>query len=456
MCIRGRLLFVFLCVALIRLAPSGGDSESAASVKPPERNRKTISQQVGPGKIVPHPERETAASPVNFDARHKIKKKAKGPGNMLAKPMEVCIDPDAIPKSWSKAPSGLGRLRTEGRAEWVRRGGGVGSEEAVEAALAWLGKHQYRDGFWSFDHTKDACKGRCPDPGSAKTRTGATGLALLTFLGRGETPEKGKHKNRVKSGLDYLAKHQQKNGDCFEPGGDQHEHMYAHGICAAALCEAYAMTKDEELQKTAQKAIDFIAFAQDPKSGGWRYAPKSDSDTSAVGWQLMAMKSGGMANLKIDPQVPQKAIKFLDSVTADGAHYGYKNPDDRPKDGSTTAIALLCRMYSGWKKNNPGLVQGIQTLANKGPTSNDMYYNYYGTLVQRMYAGDTGKHWPRWNALMKGHLMKTQVKGKPNNHKHGSWMFQGALGDAQGGRLYNTAMAAMTLMVYYRYPLIYD
>ena len=40
-------------------------------------------------------------------------------------------------------------------------------------------------------------------------------------------------------------------------------------------------------------------------------------------------------------------------------------------------------------------------------------------------------------------------------HARGSWHFNGDHGAASGGRLYSTALAAMTLEVYYRYMPIY-
>ncbi len=43
--------------------------------------------------------------------------------------------------------------------------------------------------------------------------------------------------------------------------------------------------------------------AQDPIGGGWRYEPHQPGDTSVTGWQLMALKSGQMAYLTVDPAV---------------------------------------------------------------------------------------------------------------------------------------------------------
>ena len=76
-------------------------------------------------------------------------------------------------------------------------------------------------------------------------------------------------------------------GALNEPGGN----MYAHGLASIALCEAYGMTHDKDLRAPAQAALDFIAFAQDPKGGGWRYKPHQSGDTSVFGWQLAASEA---------------------------------------------------------------------------------------------------------------------------------------------------------------------
>ena len=138
------------------------------------------------------------------------------------------------------------------------------------------------------------------------------------------------------------------------------------------------MTEDRSLMGPAQLAINHIVYAQDPVGGGWRYAPRTPGDTSVVGWQLMALKSGHMAYLVVPPQTVAGASKFLDFVQADsGARYGYTNPGG---GAATTAVGLLCRMYLGWKKDHAALERGVDHLAKLGPMTGanaNMYFNYY-------------------------------------------------------------------------------
>lgn len=333
----------------------------------------------------------------------------------------------------------------------VQRGGTGESEAAVARALEWLAAHQYRDGSWSFDHTQGDCLGRCNNPGRLGNRAnlGATGLGLLPFLGAGNTHREGKYKEVVQNGLYFLMNnmhaHENVPGALNDPVPAG---MYSHGICAIALCEAYGMTDDKGLEAPAQASLDFIAYAQDPVGGGWRYLPRQPGDTSVVGWQLMALKSGQLSYLRIDPRTVAGASHFLDTVQTDsGAGYGYQTPT---AGTGTTAIGLLCRMFMGWKRDNVALMRGVQSLGDRGPSNTDMYYNYYATQVMSHYGGDP---WEKWNPRMRDFLIKEQAAG---GHEKGSWHFAGAHGSEEGGRHYSTALATMILEVYYRHMPIYQ
>jgi hypothetical protein len=325
-------------------------------------------------------------------------------------------------------------------------GGSEGSEKAVVMALKWLAAHQERDGGWNFDHTRGTCKGQCSHPGMVPpSRNGATAMALLPFLGAGQTHKEGEHKDTVQRGLSFLVQSMKVNngmGDLSDAGG----RLYSHGMASIALCEAYAMTSDPELLQPAQFALNFIAYAQDPVGGGWRYEPKQAGDTSVLGWQLMACKSGHMAYLKVPRRTILGANKFLDFVQdQNGATYGYTVPGGGP---ATTAVGLLCRMYLGWKHDEPGLQAGVEFLHTTGPSEN-MYYNYYATQVLKHYGGP---HWDEWNKKLRDDLISKQdTKG----HENGSWYFGRDPWADRGGRLYCTSMATMILEVYYRHLPIY-
>ena len=339
--------------------------------------------------------------------------------------------------------------RRQAVARAMMRGSDGPTQAAVDRALKWFINHQMPDGGWSFDLANcPNCKGKCSHGTTLADRCAATALALLPFYGRGYTHKDGPYKSQLEAGIAFLAALSVKGeGQCYakEKGGGS---LYSQGLAGICLSEAYAMTQDNRLQGPAQMALYFIEQAQDPVGGGWRYQPRQPGDTSAVGWQLMALKSGNMAYLTVNAGTIKKAIAFLDSVEDDsGAYYGYMAPG---KGYGTTAVGLLSRMYLGWKKDHPALQRGVEYLAKKG-LGTDMYFNYYATQIMHHMEGDV---WEKWNKDMKALLLPKQAT---EGHEAGSWFkgLDGGHGAHKAGRLYVTSLATMMLEVYYRHMPIY-
>lgn len=350
-----------------------------------------------------------------------------------------------------KTAGGLGgRTDTKMRQQLIQTGGGSSqSEAAVESGLKWMIQHQMPDGGWSFNlNACPSCNGQCThgvDKGVGADRCGATSMALLPFLGRGYTHKEGPYKKQIEAGIGFLAAMTVKGqGKAYAAGGN----MYSQGLAGIVLSESYAMTQDRRLQMPAQAALNYIMAAQDPAGGGWRYSPKQAGDTSAVGWQLMALKSGHMGFLQVSPLTIKKAVEFLNAVQQDdGATYGYTDPGN---GAGTSAVGLLCRMYLGWKKDHPALQRGVDRLAKMGPNK-DLYFDYYATQILHHVEGD---RWVSWNTRMRDMLVNAQAK---KGHEAGSWYdgVDGGHGAHAAGRLYCTSLATMILEVYYRHLPIY-
>ncbi len=334
-------------------------------------------------------------------------------------------------------------------------GGNSASEAAVTEALKWISLHQMPNGGWTFQHNivcKNACDHGCDEKRSTAFNA-ATAMALLPFLGAGQTHMSGDFQKAVRRGLLFLVKNGRSGRemglpvlDLTEPGGS---FMYSHGLATIALSEAYAMTEDPALAGPTQAALNFIVAAQ-CKDGGWRYKPREarGGDTSVVGWQLMALKSGYMGHLIIPPQTIQGSTRYLDKVQSKGgAWYGYDKPTTKPRL-AMTAVGLLCRMYTGWDKNNKALQDGVELLVKSGPSKSDMYYNYYAAQVLRQ---NGGPGWEKFNQELRDYLVETQAQ---SGGAKGSWFINSAhVGPA--GRLCVTSFATMILEVYYRHMPLY-
>lgn len=369
--------------------------------------------------------------------------------------MTESVLPSAMLSStMSTMKSSLNSRSVAAKSEMLEQfGGNASSEKSVAMALKWIAGHQASNGSWSFAHSQ-FCRGQCKEDGSKfKAVNGATAMALLPFLGAGQTHLQGQYKTTIKNGLAFLITNMKVTPGEF-PTGSWNEadgSMYSHGLAAITICEAYAMTRDPDLLQPAQLAINYLVYAQDERGGGWRYGPKQPGDTSVVGWCLMALKSGSMGNLAIPPSTFRGASGFLDFVsTNNGAYYGYDKPTANIEARQATiAVGLLCRMYLGWSKDHEGLKAGIQYLDKRGPSINDLYYSYYATQVMRHHGGP---EWEKWNARMRDQLINIQVN---EGHAAGSWFTSGGHGK-DGGRLYATSLATMILEVYYRHMPLYS
>jgi hypothetical protein len=361
--------------------------------------------------------------------------------------------------------------RRGGRANLVAKGGGRGTQSAVDMGLKWLKNHQDpRTGKWDSDDFQAQCKtNTCSGRGEPWCDAGQTGLALLAFLGAGYThTTESKYKQTVKSGLRYLQDIQDGEG-CF--GSRTGHFTYNHCIAALAMAEAYGMTKSLVLKDTAQRGIDFLIKAQNPGLG-WRYSVQSgDNDTSVTGWAVMALKSAKVAELSVPSGSFEGAKNWLDSVT-DEQYYrtGYLQKGDsgarlQSQVGrftsveSCTAISIMSRIFMGADRSDP-LLRGQGDLLsqnlprwspNGGPGGEsriDFYYWYYGTLAMFQLGGD---YWKAWNESMKDAIVRNQNK---DGDERGSWDPKGAWGRA-GGRVYATSVNVLSLEIYYRYERVF-
>ena len=378
--------------------------------------------------------------------------------DLQAKPEELQASPN-LSRVLSALETPSSERMFEGRDPRVRaqvvnsEGGTTFTEAAVARGLRWIAKHQHDNGSWSLHnfHTAKDCNGQCNGQGH-DADTAATALAILPMLGAGQTHLQGRYTKEVAGGLKYLMTRQGPDGDLRGTGVGR---MYAHGQATIVLCEAFALSGDEQLRDAAQKAVNFIVKAQHSE-GGWRYSPGEAGDTSVVGWQLMALRSAKMALLEVPDEVFERAGQFLNRVQADpiGGIYSYQ-PGGGPT-ATMTAEALLCRQYLGWPQDHAGMRAGSRFLVRNWLPRADqpnIYYWYYATQVMHHLGG---RRWETWNEAMRNTLVTMQETA---GHMTGSWSpVGGAIGNADtqaGGRLYMTSLATCTLEVYYRHLPIY-
>jgi len=362
------------------------------------------------------------------------------------------------------------RLDADRSARAERGGASAASEQAVERALDWLARHQDADGRWDGGTARyadgevvegdDDFTAHCP-PGEVcfgecaywEADTGLTGLALLTYLGAGYTHKEGKYAATITKGLNFLMSQQKPDGDLR--GVSTTVGMYCHAMATLALCEAYALSLDDRLLNRAERAVGFLARSRAEDGQAWRYAPRAPiGDTSILGWVVMALKSAREVGIPIANQesLEKGSIEWLDRVSA-GRYKGLARyqPWDEPTP-TMTAEAWVCRQFLGIGGPGPSSSEAAAHLleheSDRGETN--VYYWYYATLAMYQHGGQP---WRRWNDRLRDRLVNLQRK---SGHQTGSWDPDDSVYGARGGRIYCTALAALSLEVYYRYLRLYD
>ncbi len=371
-----------------------------------------------------------------------------------------------------------------GRAAALRRfGGGVETETAVEAGLAWLAAHQRADGAWDRLHFDDQCPKLdvCRETAVSWPGTdadpGVTGLVLLAFLGAGNTPVEGEYRQTVTGALRFLLSRQDARGSFGPPDRMQ---LYNTAIATLALAEAAAMTESAPLRSAVQRSVANLAHAQQ-RCGGWDYTVdvRTDRcDMSVSGWVVMALKAASAAGASIPPETVAGIVDLtLAHTTRDGTVYyankGTGTVEDRAAGTMTlrfgpamTAVGMVVREMLGARPDAPVMrmqadlllsdLPDVRRLRGGDPSElHSEYYWYYGTLAM---FNQGGQAWSRWNAAIRDALLSTQDRSLSGlgerRHSYGSWPAfgrgWGKWGRA-GGRVYSTALAVLCLEVYYRY-----
>ncbi|MSR61670.1 MAG: hypothetical protein EXS08_04375 [Planctomycetes bacterium] len=400
------------------------------------------------------------------------------------------------------------------------KGATVGTEEAVLEGLRWLIRHQNADGSWGVETVTSHCSPpnkpciavKDGQELSPNYNTGLTGLALLTFLGQGisvgskieivDTAMGKRHQagEVVKKGVKWLVDQQSKEQGYFS-NPDFSAAMYNEALATMALCEAYGISRNRELKRPAQKAVDWLCAAQklspDGARWGWRYFSKkflddtlakgtidqlaynelaAEVDISVTTWVVMALKSALLVGLDVPSDVLPGAVAYGEYVTGKEGLVGYRNPYQAgepitgPGDNyayhtaTMSALGMLVRTFVRHDLDDPFLELASKQIVKDLPTvskdklSIDYYYWYYATLALNQFDGPdsprkgSGRYWEPWNKDLVSAILGLQDSSKGRDAcARGGWLDNDRWGSHTGYALYSTAINVLTLEVYYRY-----
>jgi hypothetical protein len=357
----------------------------------------------------------------------------------------------------SLPPSMRSRCSPQERLKKLAESGGTPEcERAVSNSLEWLKSKQNPDGSW-------------PGPNKA----GMTGLALLCYLGRCETPDSPFYGDTVLKGINYLIELSNKNpygyiGEEIKSGGS----TYAHGIATYALGEMYTLARlgNKELpgmKDAFVKGVKLIIENQNQR-GSWTYGgieagkpygynkDSKGEDLSVAGWQFQALKAAKNSSLKIDG-LHAALDKMVDYVlakqTKDGG-FGNANRDQHYNQWSLTGVGTLALQTAAkgkTKATNEGL-KFLRRFLEAEPLDwnkncNPYCWYYYTQTFFQAGADD----WKFYNQQLLPQLLSAQNPDGSFKKGRANW----PSGDTPDP-VYRQTMCTLMLEVYYRYLKVAD
>jgi len=290
-----------------------------------------------------------------------------------------------------------------------------------------------------------------------------TGLCILSYSVYGQTHKVGRFTKSVKSGLEYLI-------GSIDSEGSFSRSTFTHAVCAWSLAEFYAVTRDVEYKKPAEKAIRNLVSRQLPDGGFPEKTGDNTSDFRSTCYSVLALKIAKIRKLETPEGIFEKILAYIDGsvelpdpsrmkispITRDEKEIdasGEVKDSDRIElsDEELTRIAMTvqCGVRCGRKVSHPRIKKAGRILRRNTPYwegRRDAEYLYWGTYAQFQIGGEL---WRNWNRCMKKTLLKTQRAGR--FYLDGSWDPVMGLFSEKYGRMYTTVMNVLTLNIYYIY-----
>lgn len=315
------------------------------------------------------------------------------------------------------------------------------TDRAVLAALNWLQREQQADGSWK---------------GSKEIATPMlTSLALLVYLGHGETPAAAVYGPGVRKALDWLLADQEENG-WFKGRDDRN---YTHPIAALALAEAYGLTLDPDIKAAAEKAVVLIVKGQHP-SGGFSYNldKAMRDDTSYMCWCAQALAVARMVKLEVPglDRAIEKAVFAMRQNADPAGGFGESSPGRT----SVSGAGVVGLQFLGTPRA-PEVQKTLQLLATNtfSAASEEAlpfpgasrFYASWNLTQARFQAGD--ESFRAWNKSLARELTGSQTHQRGLLTKWvdlGRWERRGA-SDPKEVVIQDTCFATLMLEVYYRY-----
>ena len=358
----------------------------------------------------------------------------------------------------SLPPSMRSRCSPAERLQKLRESGGTPqTEAAVSRSLEWLRTKQNEDGSWGKQYP-----------------AAMTGLALLCYLGRCETPDSPYYGEQSMKGILYLMELAKKDKQgCISINPSGHACPYEHGIATYALGEMYSLARlggksIPGMRETFEQGVKLIIDYQLP-SGSWAYGfggriayvKRGEDDLSVTGWQYQALKAAKYSGLQISGLQPaiDKAVKYIETTQTKDGGFGMPSETSTYNHWSLTGVGILGLQTLGHGKGNfvPNGLRFADTIFAKDPpawSKNANLYCWYYYTQAFFQAGGGG--WKKWNDTAMAQIIDNQMKDGAWAEERSSMQLASTEYGGADVEIYRTTLCTLMLEVYYRYLKVGD
>jgi hypothetical protein len=280
----------------------------------------------------------------------------------------------------------------------------------------------------------------------------AASLAGLAWLASGDTADRGRYAENIRSALKFILRCTGRDGYISAAGGSG-AMMHGHGYGVLFLAQAAGTTADPELREEVRdalaRAVRLIERTQN-SYGGWNSLPNraaNDDGSGAIAvMQIMGLRAARDVGIAVDAECIARAKKYLREMTDAAGWYQYNyhmRTSGRRSSALTGAGMYMLGAFDLY--GDPVYARGIRNLMEAAPflhggqASGDggwsgwyLYTGFYASLAIFQHGGE---EWKRWWPAMRDDLLRQQSSS-------GAWP------DGYGG-IY-TALALLTLELPYR------
>jgi hypothetical protein len=287
--------------------------------------------------------------------------------------------------------------------------------EAVAHALEWLARNQEPDGRWDASRHE----GRSTD-------VAVTGLAIIAFLGGGNTADRGKYSDSIRRGVQWLISQQDESGRIGKESDSTV--LVNHPIAAWALAQSYSSCKSEAVGSAVAKALRYDGEALwDVRREGVRLGDP-EPPLYLLPWYAMHLSTPSIfgPSPEVVKQARDEAEKLL-----------FQRKDLLGPE--SVASGLCCRRWlKGLNQQDPVYNAAAKTLFQD--TRQGHQWDCQGLYFANLALGGT-QWWDEWSRTTLADLIAGQVT---TGAQAGTWDPTGPGGDA-GGRVLSTALSGLCL-----------